>query len=64
LVHPAVADEAERRRQRHLIGLLLASPFFMGAAAALFLPSVLGASMTLALVCGLFSLSWLFVLQL
>jgi cell cycle sensor histidine kinase DivJ len=64
LVHPAVADEAERRRQRHLIGLLLASPFLMGAAAALFLPSVLGASMTLALVCGLFSLSWLFVLQL
>ncbi|WP_342634649.1 PAS domain-containing sensor histidine kinase [Borborobacter arsenicus] len=58
-----MADEAERERQRHLIGMLLASPFLMGAATALFLPALLGASMTLAFICGLFSLAWLFVLQ-
>lgn len=64
LVHPTVADDAGRRRHRHLIGLLLASPFFVGAAAALLLPGMLGASMTLAFVCGLFSIAWLFALQL
>lgn len=35
----------------------------MGAAAALFLAAQIGASMTLALICGLFSLAWVFVLQ-
>lgn len=63
LVHPSVADEAERERQRHVIGMLLASPFLMSAGAALYLSGLLGASMTLALICGLFSLAWLLVLQ-
>ncbi|MGB3391444.1 MAG: ATP-binding protein [Pseudaminobacter sp.] len=58
-----MADQVERTRQRRLVGVLLASPFFMGAAAAMFLATQLGASMTLALICGLFSLAWLFVLQ-
>ncbi|MBX3575877.1 MAG: HAMP domain-containing histidine kinase [Rhizobiaceae bacterium] len=59
MVHPAIVDAAERDVHRRLIGVLLAAPFFLAAAAAQVLFDDLGAGRTLALVSATFGLSWL-----
>jgi cell cycle sensor histidine kinase DivJ len=59
LVHPSIAGESEGLRHRRLIGVLLASPFPIAAAAGLLLPSALGAAVTLALICATCGAAWL-----
>jgi cell cycle sensor histidine kinase DivJ len=59
LVHPAVADEAEKGFHGRLIGVLLMTPFPAAAAAAQVLPAQASIAVVLATVCGLFGLSWL-----
>lgn len=62
LVSLAITGEDDRARQRRLIGILLAAPFFLAPSFAFFLSASLGPSMTLALVCATFSVAWLGVL--
>lgn len=58
LVHPTVAD-AERPRQRRLVGLLLGAPFLVAGAGVVLVSSSLGAAATFAVIFAAFSLSWL-----
>ncbi len=58
-VHPSIAGESERLRHRRLIGVLLALPFPIAAAAGLLLPSALGAAVTLAFICATCGAAWL-----
>ena len=62
LVHPAVADEAERRRQRRFIGVLLAAPFVLAGAAVALAAARLGAGVTLAVIFSAFGLGWFLAL--
>lgn len=58
LVHPAVVD-AERSRQRRLVGVLLAAPFLIAGAGVVLVSANLGAGATFAVIFAAFSLSWL-----
>ncbi|WP_269932219.1 PAS domain-containing sensor histidine kinase [Aminobacter sp. HY435] len=58
LVHPSVSD-AERPRQRRLVGLLLAAPFLLAGAGVVLVSANLGAASTFAVIFAAFSLSWL-----
>ncbi|MFU0506662.1 ATP-binding protein [Pseudaminobacter sp. NGMCC 1.201702] len=62
LVSLSITKEDDRARQRRLVGIFLAAPFFLAAAFAFFLSASLGPSMTLALICATFSLAWIGVL--
>ena len=62
LVSLSITKEDDRARQRRLVGIFLAAPFFLAAAFAFFLSASLGPSMTLALICAMFSLAWIGVL--
>ena len=62
LVSLSITKEDDRTRQRRLIGIFLAAPFFLAAAFAFFLSASLAPSMTLALICATFSLAWIGVL--
>lgn len=48
LVKGSVRDQSERRRQRRLIGVALASPFLVAAPAAILFPPLIGVPATLA----------------
>lgn len=58
LVHHAVVD-AERSRQRRLVGVLLAAPFLIAGAGVVLVSANLGAGATFAVIFAAFSLSWL-----
>ena len=59
LVHPQVTNAESRLYHRRLLALLLIGPFFMASAAALFLPSLLGAALTLGAIAALLASGWL-----
>lgn len=59
LAHGSVAGRRERRSQRRFIGTMLCVPFFAAGAAVTLITSSMGASVTLAVICAVFGLSWL-----
>lgn len=59
LAHGSVAGCRERRSQRRFIGTMLCVPFFAAGAAVTLITSSMGASVTLAVICAVFGLSWL-----
>ena len=59
LVHPSVTDTASRLRQRRFLGIMLAGPFLVAVAVAIFFPPHLGVAMTLAAICATFGAGWL-----
>ena len=58
-VQPAVADAGRRRIQARLIGVLLASPFLMTAAAVMLATANIGAAATVFVILVLFAAGWL-----
>ena len=58
-VLPAVADAGRRRSQARLIGVLLASPFLMTAAAVMLATANIGAAATVFVILVLFAAGWL-----
>lgn len=58
LVHPA-ASEAERPRQRRLVGLLLGAPFLVAGAGVTLVSANIGAAATFAVIFAVLGLSWL-----
>ena len=58
LVHPA-ASEAERPRQRRLVGLLLGAPFLIAGAGVTLVSANIGAAATFAVIFAVLGLSWL-----
>jgi len=62
LVHPAVADQRTRERQRRFIGVMLAAPLAAGGILALS-PTNLAIGAFLALLCGLIAICWMLALS-
>ncbi|ODT08306.1 MAG: PAS domain-containing sensor histidine kinase [Mesorhizobium sp. SCN 65-20] len=58
MVHPA-ASEAERPRQRRLVGLLLGAPFLIAGAGVTLVSANIGAAATFAVIFAVLGLSWL-----
>jgi len=58
MVHPTVAGEGERLRQRRFIGVMLAAPFLAAGAAVTLVTSSLGAAVTVAAIFAAFGLCW------
>jgi cell cycle sensor histidine kinase DivJ len=57
LVQPGVADGPLRDEKRRLIGMLLAGPFLLSAAAWVLLPSSIGVATTFGFICASFFVS-------
>ncbi|WP_237683989.1 sensor histidine kinase [Pseudaminobacter soli (ex Zhang et al. 2022)] len=64
LVHPSVVDAEARGEQRRVMGLLLAGPFFLSAAAWILLPASIGSVVTFGLMAGTFCLCGILALVL
>lgn len=62
LVHPRVVDAGERAEQRRVLGMLLAGPFLLSAAAWTVLPSTLGVAETFGFISVAFCVFGLSVL--
>jgi cell cycle sensor histidine kinase DivJ len=58
LVHPSVADRAEREAQRRVLAAALAGPFLLAAAFAQVLTVAAGVPVALAAICITFVIGW------
>jgi cell cycle sensor histidine kinase DivJ len=58
LVHPSVADRAEREAQRRVLAAALAGPFLLAAAFAQVLAVAAGVPVALAAICITFVIGW------